>query len=279
MAEHWRCLEEVATGIGYSLSKLGHAVEYSFGRAPDFTSGGRFIIFNAHVLLPVLATGLPLPPDAIIYNAEQVPDGPIPTNQMWWFPYLALLRNRQVWDYSETNIERFRRRGVNNVKHCRVGWYPNSGSCVEATFNDVSVLFVGSLNPRRAELIDRLHGLGIDVKHLFGLYGYQRDHWIARSKIVLNVHFYDKPIFEIFRVSHLLASKKCVVSEGGGCDSELEAFAANATKLVSYDEIPEACVRLLEVDEERKFWARTGYERFRQIDQVAEVERALREQS
>ena len=41
----------------------------------------------------------------------------------------------------------------------------------------------------------------------------QRDALIARSKVVLNMHYYEPGEFESVRVSYLWANRKCVVTE------------------------------------------------------------------
>ena len=46
-------------------------------------------------------------------------------------------------------------------------------------------------------LYHKLIEKNIKVKCLFGVYGKDRDDWIAKSKLVLNMHMYDSKIFEI----------------------------------------------------------------------------------
>ena len=91
------------------------------------------------------------------------------------------------------------------------------------------------------------------------------------------MHFYDRPVHEIFRVSHLLANGRCVVSEGGGCDLGLEDFAARATRLVPYEKLVEACRELVADPEARRVQAERGRMEFEKIDLVENVRRALEE--
>ena len=42
------------------------------------------------------------------------------------------------------------------------------------------------------------------LRTLFGDYGEVRDRWIARSRVVLNIHFYDIKVAEQVRLSYLL---------------------------------------------------------------------------
>ena len=46
----------------------------------------------------------------------------------------------------------------------------------------------------------------------YGVYGAERDRLIARSRLVLNVHYFPTHIFEMIRVSYLLANRTAVVA-------------------------------------------------------------------
>lgn len=252
--EHWRALAEVAGGIQYALDRLGVDEQ---------------VFFNAH------RAQLALPDDAIIFNAEQVPVYGDTLQQERWKQYVERMKRHAVWDYSAVNAARLRLLGVERVVHCRIGWWPGLVSVPRANQQDVDVLFVGSMNARRATLIYDL-GKKLKVKTLFGVYGRQRDEWVARSKVVLSAHFYEHPIHEVFRTSHAVANAKCVVSESGGCDPELEAFAEDATTCVAYDRIVDACESLaLSSEERRESIGQRGRQIFEGIDQVAEVKAAL----
>jgi hypothetical protein len=78
---------------------------------------------------------------------------------------------------------------------------------------DLDVLFYGALNERRRRVLEDCLARGLRVEHLFGVYGAARDRFIARAKLVLNVHFYPTQIFEAIRVSYLLSNRKVVLSE------------------------------------------------------------------
>jgi hypothetical protein len=264
---HWQALSDVAEGVHYSLTRLGHAAQI-VNKNPGAPNDSRLIVFNAHRLPP----DWKLPENAIIYNAEQV--------QSTWgeHPYVKLLRKHTVWDYSAINIERLRLLGVERVIHCRVGYWPGLVSApplVTETF-DTDVLFIGSINARRTKI---LREIAVDrrltVKSRFDVYGAERDSWIARAKIVINVHFYPQPIFEIFRVSKLLANTKCVVTEDGGCDPELEALAKISTVYVPYEKLAEACATLVSDTKARQETAAKGFDIFSKFDQVEFVRSAL----
>ena len=58
---------------------------------------------------------------------------------------------------------------------------------------------------------------------VYGVYGAERDALIARSKIVLNVHFYGAKVLEVVRLSHLLSNGAFVISEDGGEHASTDA--------------------------------------------------------
>jgi len=269
---HWRGLEDVARGIAASLEHFTEreVLMITPDKLGDAT-GSRCVIFNAHRLAPGV-----LPDDAIIYNAEQV-------RSDWEKSdvgrvYLERLRQHVVWDYSATNIERLRGLGAKRVVHCRVGYGPGTRVIIPRPCEeDVDVLFVGSTNERRAIVLFDLAAKKLKVETLFGVYGAERDAWISRAKVVLNIHFYAQPIFEVFRCSHLFVNSKCVVTEGGGVDPELENLARNACAYVAYDKLVDECKRLVDDEKARIEQADRGRRVFCDISQIDEVARALEE--
>ena len=99
------------------------------------------------------------------------------------------------------------------------------------------------MNGRRRAILEALSALGLRVHVAFGVYGEQRDRLVARSKVILNIHYYQAKVFEIVRVSYLLANRCCVVSERGVDPSEEREFEG-AVAFAAYEELVETCVRL-----------------------------------
>jgi hypothetical protein len=125
---------------------------------------------------------------------------------------------------------------------------------------DIDVLFYGSVNERRARILDELKSRGLNVVSLFGVYGAERDQAIARAKIVLNHHHYKPNIFEIVRISYLLANKVCVVAEGDLDDPDVKPLNGGI-ELAPYDDLVERCVELVGDAARRQKVAQTGFER------------------
>ncbi len=270
---HWQCLTEAATAVAYSLEQLGHEVVFNPGNGPydprDKKIFGRLVVFNAHRLGETQ-----LPADAIIYNAEQVP---VSANGMHvgWQNYLALLRKHVVWDYSQVNLERLKSHGVGRAAYCPSGYTPSLSNIMSVPNQDIDVLFIGSMCDRRSRVLNDMIRRGLVVHTLMGAYGKERNKWIARSKVMLNMHFYDRPIFEIFRVSYYLANGKCVVTEDGGVDSTLEFFAGRSCARVPYDRLVETCAQLASSMTLRKDMEARGRHEIEQLSQVDAVRDAL----
>ncbi|MBX9842969.1 MAG: hypothetical protein K2Z80_14285 [Xanthobacteraceae bacterium] len=109
---------------------------------------------------------------------------------------------------------------------------------------------------------------------MFNLYGAERDAFVARAKIILNVHFYDARLFEIVRVSSLLANRKCVVSETGS-DAAFENQFGAGIAFAPYAALAETCVRLLQNPDSRRVVAEVGFERFKAMPQTEYLQLAL----
>jgi hypothetical protein len=222
------------------------------------------------IVLGPEVTRFELPADKriIIFNLEQVFAG------SRWFneKYVELLKRHPVWDYSLNNIAELARMGISAI-HCGIGYVPEL-TRIKPETEDIDVLFVGFRNARRMAVLQEIAKRGARTMVVYDHFGEKRDSFIARAKIVVNIHFYEARIFEIVRVSYLLANRKCVVSEVG-LDHAIEAPLARGVAFVPYGEIAETCMRLLGDDAERKALAQAGFECFSRQKQADYLRRAL----
>ena len=230
---HAEGLTEIAECVFFGLRRLGLKAFYR--EPPDCPV--RQIVLGAHLLD---AHGLAaLPPDAIIYNSEQFDD-----DSRWLTShYVGALKQRQVWDYSTENVRRLTALGAQSVQYVSLGYVPELARIPHLS-DEIDVLFYGSVNPRRQQVIDQLKARGLNVVVLFGAYGEERDRAIARAKVVLIVHYYEAKIFEIVRAAYLLSNRKAVVAEGG-TDTFVEPELREALCAVPYDQLVDACVELV----------------------------------
>jgi hypothetical protein len=157
--------------------------------------------------------------------------------------------------------------------HCGIGYAPELTRIAPAP-EDIDVLFVGSVNERRRIVLKQLAERGVNVDARFNLYGPERDAFVARARIILNVHFYDARLFEMVRVSYLLANRKCVVSETGA-DTAFEREFGSGIAFAPYAALAETCMRLLQNPAARREVADAGFERFKAMPQTEYLRRAL----
>jgi hypothetical protein len=258
---HSRCFEEVALSLREAFAALGMD-------APIVTDALQ-VRGTAIVLGPHLMQYLVYPRDLILYNLEQVYQNPRAMTP----GYIEILRQHPVWDYSTRNIATLAAHGI-KASLCGIGYMPALTRIQPAPVKDIDVLFIGSMNPRRGQVLDQIGSRGAVVTVAFDSYGAERDSLIARAKIVLNLHFYQAKLFEIVRVSYLLANRVCVVSETG-LDAELEAPFAGGVAFAGYEGLASACLRLLADEAARDRIAEKGFEQMRALSQLDMLKRAL----
>lgn len=225
----------------------------------------RTIVLGAH-LLPD-AQGVPFHPDdrLILYNFEQRESPALSRSVVHYF------RHHEVWDYSPSNVAWWRERGV-SAKHVPIGFIPELQRIEKSKKPDIDVLFYGLVNERRRRLLEGLRAVGLVVHELVDCYGRERDHFIGRSKVVLNAHYYETGIFEMVRCSYLFANKVCVVSE----DSvDVPAGLLGALPFASYADLVDIC-SLVVRQGWSDAWATKSYEAFRLYDETAILREAIR---
>ena len=263
---HTEAFREVAETLQFGLRSLGHTARIEEN---VLDAAATNLILGSHLLSPADALMLPL--GSILYNLEQL-GGPSLPKQF----YEVAMKHR-VWDYSLKNIETW------NVMKCAyppvhvpLGYVPELSRIKAQPAPDIDVLFYGSLNERRIRIVKDLKDAGVKVHTAFGVYGEERDKLIARSKIVLNVHFYKAKIFEIVRVSYLLANSKAVVSEC--CENtEIDADLADSVMSLPYDSLVEGCQLLLQDEEKRRELETRGFQCFSQRKESEILNKALQE--
>ncbi|HYV37129.1 MAG TPA: hypothetical protein VE988_15590 [Gemmataceae bacterium] len=191
--------------------------------------------------------------DFVIYQLEQLfeRDG-------WFQPaHLAMYhRAREVWDYAQENIDFLGAKGIHNTRLLPIGFHEELRAIPSAT-RDIDVLFYGSLNNRRRTVLEEL-AKRCKLTTLFGVYGDARDGWIARSKVILNLHYYDTQIIEQPRVSYLLNNKRFVLSE----ESTVNPYGPGLVT-APYGQLIQACLSWLDRPADRDAMAEAGFEHFK----------------
>lgn len=256
---HSLCFMEVALLLKFSLESLGFSCEVVLNSLdPDKTN----IVLGSNLLR--FEAGL-CHCRYIIFQLEQ-----LDSKEGWFNPEVEkIVKNaHDVWDYSETNISFLKDLNI-EAKHLPIGYHEKLECIQPSSKQDIDVLFYGSLNERRQVVLNTL-SQKCSVKHLFNVYGEERDHNIARSRIVLNMHYYEKQIMETVRISYLLNNKCFFVSE----ESEINPNRRQGV-YVPYDKLVDTCMYYLEKPEERKEKALRAYGDFKKDLMTRNLQRVL----
>lgn len=254
---HSDCFNPVITCLENALKSAGYKVDVLFNVYIAFKPS---IIIGAHLLdKPTELLDLK---KATIYNFEQIS----PESHWITKDYFKTLLAKPYLDYSITNINNAFAidRGI-KAKHLPFAYeVPMDYTYVardvfRVVRKDIDILFYGSMNDRRLKIIHELADKhGINAKYVFGVYGDELSKMIHRSKLVLNMHYYESSIFEAVRVLPLLASRVPVVSEAS-VDDEQYDYLENGLVRVPYSELADACKTLLTDSEKRQQVADAGF--------------------
>lgn len=255
---HDAAFDPVTTALNNALHNKGHRTSVCFNK---FSEEGLNIVIGAHLLED--PESLLQKDNVVVYNFEQ-----FDTKSNWFnSSYVSLLKNKPYWDYSKTNIEALRK-VYPEAKATHVPFAYDSS--LDYTYvardvfrvkpKDIDVLFFGSMNDRRAKVLDKIKSMGLNVQAVFGVYGPELSVLIHRSKLVLNMHYYDSSVFEAVRVIPLLASRVAVVSEKSVDDDDYKYLNQTSGILVTdYDKLAFVCKQLVENADDRECLSNTGY--------------------
>ena len=238
--------KEVIDTIAWGLEHLGHRVTYALNESVrDATN----IIFGAQVM--PIASLKQLPKGTIIYNLEQLRS--VGANLIREeIRYYAQVPHFEIWDYTQANLPSWHALGRQQVKIVPVGYAPILSRIPKVPHQDIDVLIYGTSGERRLQTFHTLSQLGLSTVFVSGLYGAARDDLISRAKIVLNINLYPQTkIFEIVRVSYLLANKKAVISDLDVNTSIEDDIRPGIRFARSLQELVDSCTSLLNNDSER----------------------------
>jgi hypothetical protein len=191
--------------------------------------------------------------------------------------YYTLMKNLPNWDYSLHNMSQLKQCGITDVQHVWVGYSPVLER-IEPQHKDIDVVFYGSRNPRRTQIIESIKAKGLKVVWTDngGWTNEQRDEYISRAKVVLNLAFFeDVHILEEVRISYLLNNRVAVVSECRPSTlsegSLFDCIAGGGVEL-----LPEICAELCANETKRQELADRGYEVHKSRDWLAGLDLAVR---
>lgn len=118
---------------------------------------------------------------------------------------------------------------------------------------DIDVLFYGEMNKRRQDL---LSAIPVNVNVVKGAFGPDLMRHVMRSKIVLSVHYYNRPDNDMPRIAPLLSVNAFVICEQTA-DPKFNDLSDHLV-IVSKEAIPETVGYYLARPLERLAWADKG---------------------
>lgn len=204
--------DDLIRSVCESLTDLGHSCTV---RPNVFAADAINVLIGATIFasryhsLAAALRGKPY----IVYQLEGLDDRHGLLSE--WPEYWELLANAQaIWDYSPAGAGYLRRRGLASVQYVPPAFHRSLESFRPRQDPDIDVLFVGSPHERRRRVLEALESRGLGVVHLHGVFGEQRNRYLARAKVVLNIHAWDalNPL-ETVRLSLLLANRVFTISE------------------------------------------------------------------
>lgn len=255
---------EVVESVVWGLRELGHTVESG---VDTFSESATNIIFGAQMLEMDVVNKLP--PSTIVYNFEQIRGATLLKPAL-----MHAAANFKIWDYSEGNADVWKRLNAD----CRivpVGYAEPLTRIPKAPVQDIDVLMYGAPGPDRMDAFHHLCHSGLKSVFVCGLYGKARDELIARSKVIVNINLYTaKKIFEVVRVSYLLANRKAVVADIDS-DTVIEEDIRAGICVASPSMLVQECHDIVFNENRRKAIEESGFEAFRKRDIRPILEAAL----
>jgi SAM-dependent methyltransferase len=169
----------------------------------------------------------------VFVNLEQLGQGGAAVSS----DYLRLLQTSAVVDYDADNVSAYAADPdeVMIVPFLHAP-YLRPADPIPLEARPIDLLFIGSLNERRREMIARIESTGVQVSLFDGaLYGPERDAYIVQAKAVFNAHFYETSRFEQARASHCLSLGTPVISERRSQTRPHEAFEDSVLWLAEHE--------------------------------------------
>ena len=205
-----------------------------------------------------------LPKYFIAFQSEQVGSK--------WFTksyFNRLSKSLIVWDFSPKNIN-FIRASVHDIsaKYIPIR-VPMISFTRQSTCNkDIDVLFYGAMHQRRKNIENQLKKAKYNtVFRYYDLFENDRDALIDRSKIVLNLHYWEHSSLETHRIEYLCSRSKCVISERSS-DFGLDEEYKNSVVFCDIESIVKTVGVLLKNEEFRIRMEKSAFDQSyrRQID-------------
>lgn len=179
-----------------------------------------------------------LPNNCVMYNTEPIAKH-WSGNKKYGVRWVDLLRRYPTIDYSERNIISMNKMFAGGRRYfLGLGYHKSSLAYKSLSDLDVDVTFIGSVSDRRRYVLEDLRGRGLRVAIIKNKFGSEIYPYLARSKLLLNIHNIDdgRPA-EMVRLFHPISNGMLVVSERS-VRTEVPEYADGAAIWSEYNELP-----------------------------------------
>lgn len=246
---HSAAFHEVAESLHYGLLALGHdSILTTQGSLPN----RQHIVLGSN-LLP--RHPITIASNAILYNLEQVEIG-----GEWFTPELIdIFKRHVIWDYCTQNATLLSGEGIKVANILPIGYVKELTRIQHITEPDIDIAFFGRASARRQAAINQMLSLGLRVAAGTGIYGKERDAIISRSRLMINIHYYNAKVLEITRISYLMANRCAVLSEYSA-DPKLDAEFSGAIAFADYGNLAQRARELIDAPDERRELAQRGFD-------------------
>lgn len=131
-----------------------------------------------------------------------------------------------IYDYSNINLKYYNKNFVKNIK-ILTPLIDSSFLSQNITFDkDIDILFIGTINERRKKILEKLDewckNNNYNIKIVSNIFGDELIKIINKSKLIINLHYYDNAILEVFRLHDILPYSCQIISENPGNEEEMD---------------------------------------------------------
>jgi hypothetical protein len=256
--------------------EVGEALYYSMDALGLQTTISHSMLRNA---VNILVSTHTTPPEALQHSSPKTiflntePLGILSTNILEQVTNWA--KKCEIWDYDLHNTKLLKANGALCVKTFNFGYRRELDRIIPAPEQDIDVLFYGIVSPRRKKVFDAIKERGLKFEHVIGVHGSERDSYISRAKVVLNMHYYKEvSVFEMVRVFYLMTNSKAIVGEVGPMTT-INPIYLPGIQASLYENLVENCELLVKNDSIRKALETKAHEtimKYPQEDFIRELE-------
>ena len=246
-------LDNLTTMFKAALGDLGFTTQISY-EIPAGFNGRALIVGSGHLFSEFELSGLSN--DLIIFNTEN--------SRSHWITdeYRRILNRFVAWDYSEENAADLSKQVGREIYYLKMFYVEEQTRIVHSAEKSIDVLFYGEVHERRLKVLEGLRNRGLAVEFVRGVFGADLDELISRSKVVLNMHYFEPGRLEMIRIFDLLANRVAVVSELNA-DERINPDLKDAIVAAPYDQLIDVAESLVRTTGKVESVAAAGFEAFR----------------